>query len=100
VIDRILYLLAPVGARPIAHRVHVLSHTVENGDTQINAGPTIFRESCDTCIHFASGAALSFGITLRLEGEKTTLLSYRFYLHLIPASGISIRPHRSQRAKK
>jgi len=69
--------------------VHVLSHTVvANGDTQINAGPTIFREPCAACIHFHSGAELSFGITLRCDGVRTTLLSYRFHLHLISTSGL------------
>jgi len=69
--------------------VHVLSRReLENGDTQINAGPTIFREPCETCIQFPSGAQLSFGITLRFDGSQTTLLAYRFYLHLLPASGL------------
>jgi hypothetical protein len=69
--------------------VRVLSHRdLGNGDTQINAGPTIYREPCETCIQFRSGAQLSFGITLRFDGKQTTLLSYRFYLSLQPASGL------------
>lgn len=69
--------------------VHLLSRRVlENGDTLINAGPTIFREPGDGCVQFHSGAELSFGITLRFDGAKTTLLSYRFYLNLLPASGL------------
>jgi hypothetical protein len=68
--------------------VRALSARTEKGDTQINAGPTIFREPCETCIQFRSGAQLSFGITLRSDGTRTTLLSYRFYLSLLPASGL------------
>ncbi len=68
---------------------HMLSsRTLENGDTQINAGPTIFREPCSNCILFRSGAQLTFGITLRFDGEKTNLLAYRFYLHMLPQSGL------------
>jgi hypothetical protein len=62
--------------------------SLENGDTQINAGPTIFREPCTSCIQFRSGAQLSFGITLRAGGARTSLLSYRFYLSLLHASGL------------
>jgi hypothetical protein len=69
--------------------VHVLSrHDDKNGDTQIDAGPTIFREPCENCIKFRSGAQLSFGITLRFDGKRTTILSYRFYLFLLPSSGL------------
>ena len=31
---------------------------------------------------------LSFGVTLRFDGRRTTLLSYRFHLSLLPASGL------------
>lgn len=69
--------------------VHMLSRrTLDTGDTQINAGPTIFRDPCDTCIRFSSGARLAFGIILRAVDGKTTLLSYRFHLHLLPRSGL------------
>lgn len=68
---------------------HLLSQrTLDNGDTQIDAGPTIFREPCEDCIQFRSGAKLSFGITLRVNGARTTLLSYRFHLALLPTSGL------------
>ena len=69
--------------------VHVLSrHSLGNGDTQINAGPTIFRDPCENCIQFRSGAQLAFGVTLRFDGAQSTLLAYRFYLSLLPASGL------------
>jgi len=60
----------------------------ENGYTQIDAGPTVFREPCGRCIHFRSGAELSFGITLRYDGAKSTLVSYRFHVQLLPLSGL------------
>jgi len=69
--------------------VRVLSQrSLQNGDTQINAGPTILRKPCESCIQFRSGAQLSFGVTLRFDGRQTTLLSYRFSLSLLPASGL------------
>jgi hypothetical protein len=69
--------------------VRVLSYLDrENGDAQIEAGPTIFRAPCNGCILFRSGARLSFGITMRLDGSRTRLLSYRFYLHLPVTSGL------------
>ena len=63
---------------------------LSTGETQINAGPTIFREPCSRCVQFESGAQLSFGITFR-ENEvtgRTEILSYRFHLQLLPASGL------------
>jgi hypothetical protein len=68
--------------------VHVLSRREENGDTLINAGPTIFREPCSACIQFTSGAQLKFGIALRFDGTKTTLLEYNFHLRLPDSSGL------------
>jgi len=68
---------------------HLLSiRQAENGDSQIDAGPTVFRDPCPSCIHFRSGADLSFGVTLRYDGDTTTLVSYRFHLHLPPTSGL------------
>jgi hypothetical protein len=68
---------------------HLLSQrSLDNGDTQIDAGPTIFREPCENCIQFHSGAQLSFGITLGFDGARTSLLSFRFYLALLPSSGL------------
>lgn len=70
------------GARLLSQRA------LDNGDTQLDAGPTVFREPCDTCVQFWSGAQLSFGITLRTDGHKSKLLSYRFHLQLLPTSGL------------
>jgi hypothetical protein len=36
----------------------------ENSATQIDAGPTIFKEPGEGCVNFRSGAKLSFGVTL------------------------------------
>jgi hypothetical protein len=83
-----LYLQRMTDIGRTKNGVHVLSQVSENNDTQINAGPTIFREPCASCIHFSSGAQLSFGITFRLDGATTTLLSYRVHLHLLPGTGI------------
>jgi hypothetical protein len=84
-----IYLQRMTDAGRTRNGVHVLSRrSLESGDTQINAGPTIFREPCEDCIQFHSGAQLSFGVTLRFDGAQTTLLSYRFYLALLPASGL------------
>lgn len=84
-----LYLQRTTDTGRTRNGVHLLSrHSAGNGDTQINAGPTIFREPCDNCIKFKSGAQLSFGVTLGLDGARTTLLAYRFYLSLLPASGL------------
>jgi hypothetical protein len=84
-----LYLQRLTDTGHTKNGVHVLSHrSIGGGDTQINAGPTIFRDPCETCIHFHSGAQLAFGITLRFSGTQTTLLAYRFYLSLLPASGL------------
>jgi len=71
---------------------HVLAQKKENDDTLINAGPTMFREPCATCIQFTSGAQLKFGITLRFDGTRTTLLAYTFYLHLLASSHLSFVP--------
>ena len=84
-----LYLQRITDTGRTKNGVHVISfRTLENGDTQIDAGPTIFHEPCSNCIQFRSGAQLSFGITLRFDGVKTSLLSYRFYLHMLPQSGL------------
>jgi hypothetical protein len=84
-----LYLQRLTDVGGTKNGVQVLSRKeLENGDAQIDAGPTIFREPCETCVQFHSGAQLSFGITLRFDGTKTTLLSYRFYLHLPAGSGL------------
>ncbi len=58
------------------------------GHTQINVGPTIFRAPCENCLIFRSGAQLSFGITLRVDGSFSRLLAYRFHLNLIQSSGL------------
>ena len=58
------------------------------GHAQINVGPTIFRASCDDCIIFRSGAQLSFGITLRVDGSYSRLMAYRFHLNLLESSGL------------
>jgi len=84
-----LYLQRMTDTGRTKNGVHQLSsRTLENGDSQINAGPTIFREPCSNCIQFLSGSQLSFGITLRFDCAKTTLLAYRFYLCLLPRSGL------------
>lgn len=83
-----VYLQRATDIRRTINGVHPLSQrSLENGDTQINAGPTIFRP-CENCIQFRSGAQLSFGVTLRFDDAQTTLLSYRFHLSLLPASGL------------
>ena len=61
--------------------------TTEQGEAQIDAGPTIYRSS-EACIRFSSGAELSFGITLRNELERSKLVAYRFHLELPPDSGL------------
>ena len=84
-----IYLQRLTDTGRTANGVHVLSRrSLHSGDSQINAGPTILKEPCESCIHFRSGAQLSFGVTLRSDGKQTTLLSYRFYLSLLPASGL------------
>lgn len=66
----------------------VKTRSGEPGETVIDVGPTVFREPCDDCVLFKSGAKLSFGITLRQDAERTRLLAYRFYLQLLPTSGL------------
>jgi hypothetical protein len=83
-----IYLQRATDNRQTRNGVHVLSQKREDGDTLINAGPTIFREPCPDCIQFASGAQLKFGITLRFDGVKTTLLAYSFHLQLLSSSGL------------
>ncbi len=84
-----IYLQRMTDTGRTSNGAHLLSRRgLENGDTQINAGPTIFHEPCTTCIQFRSGAQLSFGITLRVGATSTSLLSYRFHLSLFPASGL------------
>ena len=72
------------GARLLSQR------TLDNGDSQINAGPTTVKQHlpCGDCIQFRSGAQLSFGITLRSNGKASSLLAYRFYLKLPSGSGL------------
>ena len=83
-----IYLQRMTDTKRTTNGVHLLSQlNLENGDSQINAGPTIFKEPCES-IRFRSGAQLSFGITLRSDGRNARLLSYRFYLSLLPASGL------------
>ena len=68
---------------------HLLSiKPIANGDVQIDAGPTVFKEPCGNCIHFRSGAELSFGVTLRHDGYKTTMLAYRFHIQLPLSSAL------------
>ena len=62
--------------------------TLDTGEMQINAGPSIFREPGESCIQFRSGAQLSFGVTVRVRNGRTELLAYRFHLELLPTSGI------------
>jgi hypothetical protein len=84
-----IYLQRMTDVGRIRNGVHVLKQkSPEIGVTQIDAGPTTFREPCGDCIRFDSGAQLSFGIMLRFDGARTTLISYRFYLNLLPASGL------------
>ena len=59
-----------------------------NGTSLIEAGPTVFKEPCEQCILFRSGAKLSFGVTLRSDTRRSTMLAYRFHLQLLPASGL------------
>lgn len=58
-------------------------------DMQITAGPAIYKSPCDACIQFHSGAQLSFGLTLRRDGNRSRLLAYRFHLALPGYSGLS-----------
>jgi hypothetical protein len=95
-----VYLQRMTDLRKTTNGAHVLSiRQAENGDSQIDAGPTVFREPCINCIHFRSGADLSFGVTLRHRGGKTTLVSYRFHVQLLSSSGlrfirIDLNPHK------
>lgn len=66
-----------------AHRIRDGAHQLkrrdlDTGETQINVDR----------VQFASGARLEFGITLRAEAGRTKLLSYKFHLELLPASGL------------
>ena len=64
--------------------------TDDNGDSLIDAGPRIVKQDqpCANCIQFQSGAQLAFGITLRSDGAKSSLLAYRFHIQLLPESGL------------
>jgi hypothetical protein len=70
------------GARSISQR-----ETAE-GYTQIDVGPTIYRATGDDCLILKSGARMSLGITLRIDGSSSRLLAYRFHLELLPSSGL------------
>ncbi len=70
------------GPRPLSRRV------LDTGETQINAGPTVFHQGSADCIQFRSGAQLAFGISLRVDAGRTKILSYRFHLQLLPSSGL------------
>lgn len=84
-----IYLQRVTDRGRTSNGVHALSQlSLSNGDSQINAGPTIFRDPCENCIRFQSGAQLAFGVTLRYDGARSILLAYRFYLSLLPASGL------------
>ena len=84
-----IYLQRATDTGHTRNGAHLLSRcSLDNGDTQIDAGPTIFREPCESCIQFHSGAQLSFGITLGFDGTRTSLLSFRFHLALLPTSGL------------
>lgn len=70
---------------------HLISErTLENGDSQINAGPRTVKQNqqCEDCIQFRSGSQLSFGVTLRSNGKTSSLLAYSFYLKLPPGRGL------------
>ena len=74
------------GPRSISHLVSVFQE--DEGYVQINVGPTIFKEPCEDCIRFRSGAQLSFGLTVRQDNLGVRLISYRFYLDLLNTSGL------------
>lgn len=54
----------------------------------IEAGPQIFRAPCADCIQFASGALLSFGVTLSAANGQSELLACRFHLQLPSTAGL------------
>ena len=82
------YLQRITDLRKTTNGAHLLWMMTKNGDTQIDAGPTLYKEPCGDCIHFRSGAELSFGITLRSDGSKSTILAYRFHIQLPNSSGL------------
>ena len=74
--------------RTISGTQPLKKYKLSTGETQINAGPTVFRDPCESCVRFRSGAQLSFGVILRLRDGRTKLLAYRFHLELLSTSGL------------
>ncbi|MCC6394599.1 MAG: hypothetical protein IT167_28645 [Bryobacterales bacterium] len=81
------YLQRMCDTRRTKTGVRVLSQrTLENGDMQINAGPSIYRHPREGCVEFQSGAFLKFGATLRFHGVGSKLIVHSFHLQLEPTS--------------
>ena len=55
-----------------------LKSETSKGRVLINLGPTIDRGPEEDHFYFTSGARLSFGISVKPEGSKGRLVSYRF----------------------
>lgn len=53
-----------------------------DGSVSISLGPSIDKGPTPDHFHFDSGARLSFGITLREARSGSSLVAYRFHLHL------------------
>jgi hypothetical protein len=53
-----------------------------NGMALIVLGPTIDKGPTAGHFHFDSGARLSFGLTLRVQGKGSELVSFRFHYQL------------------
>jgi hypothetical protein len=70
------------------NNVHRLLRTKQDrhGEYLILLGPTFDKEPMTEHFQFDSGARLSFGITVREEGQSSFLIAYRFHYHLPPGS--------------
>lgn len=66
-------------AQNVFHKIRLLR---ENGVATVNLGPSIDKGHTEQHFIFASGARLSFWLSLRGEKRNWRLLAYRFHLHL------------------
>jgi hypothetical protein len=65
------------------NNVHRILRTVESQHrTLITVGPSIDKGPTDSHFYLESGSRLSFGITLREDSGRCSLVAYRFQLNL------------------
>lgn len=81
------YLLKVDAEMGTGNNVHKLLKTATSGKvTEIEVGPHFEKGPTGSYFQLESGARLSFGITLREENKRCSLVAYRFQLNIGIAS--------------